>query len=164
MDRKSRQPARGSEQTPALILVDTAVWIDFFNGSESVEALHLRACIADARPVVIPGLVLTEILMGLRTEAQATRIADLLDAFETAPELEPADYRQAAEIYRLCRGQGFTIRSTIDCLIARLCLRHGYELLARDRDFSTIAKVFPLQRVSTGLMVQDRPRAGPTQN
>ena len=143
-----------------MILVDTSVWIDFFNGHDSVEAVHLRSCIADARPLMIPGLVLAEILVGLRTEAEVKRVARVLSAFDTAPEFDSADYAKAAELYRGCRSRGFTIRSLIDCLLARLCLRYGYELLAKDRDFDSIGKVFPLQRVGSVPMVHDHPRTG----
>ena len=142
-----------------MILVDTSVWIDYFNGHNSMEAAYLGLCIADAGPLTIPGLVLTEILLGVRTEAEAKRITRALSAFEFAPELEKSDYQKAAELYRACRARGLTPRSTIDCLIAQLCLKHGYELLAKDRDFDAIGKVFPLKRVSTTPMVQDRPRA-----
>ena len=142
-----------------MILVDTSVWIDFFNGYESVEAAHLRICIADVRPLTIPGLVLTEILIGVRNEAEAERVAGVLTAFDPTPELDSTDYQKAAELYRVCRRRGLTIRSTIDCLIAQLCLRHGYELLTKDRDFDSIAEVFPLRRAASALRVHDRPHA-----
>lgn len=141
-----------------MILVDTSAWIDYFNGHDSVEAVYLRSCIVDARPLVIPGLVLTEILLGVRTDTEAARLVRVLSAFETPPELDSSDYQKAAGLYRECRGRGFTIRSTIDCLIAQLCLRHDYELLAKDRDFTAIAEVAPLKRVPEASTVHDRPR------
>lgn len=130
-----------------MILVDTSVWIDFFNGHDSVEAAYLRSCIVDARPLTIPRLVLTEILQGVRTDADAGRIARVLSAFDVSPDLDSADYENAAALYRQCRAKGFTVRSTIDCLIAQLCLRHNYELLAKDRDFEAIGHVASLRRV-----------------
>ncbi len=142
-----------------MILVDTSVWIDFFNKIDSAEAAHLRSLVADARPLAIPGLVLTEILQGMRTETDAERVRHVLSAFDPTPELDPADYLKAAEIYRVCRNRGLTVRSTIDCLIAQLCLRHGYELLAKDRDFEAIARVFPRQRILCTPVLHDRPRA-----
>jgi predicted nucleic acid-binding protein len=142
-----------------VILVDTSVWIDYFNGHDSVEAVYLRSCIVDARPLTIPGLVLTEILQGVRTDAEAARVARVLSAYDVAPELDSADYETAAGLYRKCRTRGLTIRSTIDCLIAQLCLRHNYELLAKDRDFDSIGQVASLKRVATQSAVHDRPRA-----
>jgi predicted nucleic acid-binding protein len=142
-----------------VILVDTSVWVDFFNGVDSTEAFYLQACIADAGPLIIPGVVLTEILQGLRNDSDVERVTRVLSAFDLAPELEGVDYRAAAAIYRTCRGKGFTIRSTIDCLLAQLCLRHSYDLLAKDRDFDAIARVFPLRRIGSAPVVHDRPRS-----
>jgi predicted nucleic acid-binding protein len=145
-----------------VILVDTSVWIDFFNGVDSTEAFYLHECIGGADPLILPGLVLTEILQGLRSDDDVERVARVLSAFDLAPELEITDYRAAAGIYRACRAKGFTIRSTIDCLLAQLCLRHDYELLAKDRDFDLIGRVFPIHRVgstSSTPVVHDRPRS-----
>ena len=58
-----------------MLVVDTSVWIDFLNGRQSFESDYLAACLADDVPVVLPGLVLAEILAGLKTEAEAVRIA-----------------------------------------------------------------------------------------
>jgi predicted nucleic acid-binding protein len=60
------------------MLVDTSVWIDYFNGYASPQAERLAQAISDAESIVIPGLVLTEILLGLGTELEANKIADLL--------------------------------------------------------------------------------------
>jgi len=127
------------------MLVDTSVWIDFFNGYESRESMRLANAIAEGEPIVVPGLVLTEILLGLRGDAEAARIADLLGAFDEISDPSRADYTEAARIYRVCRARGFTIRSTIDCLIAQLSLRDGASLLTKDRDFKAIAQCLPLQ-------------------
>ncbi len=139
-----------------MILVDTSVWIDYFNTQPSDEAAYLTFCIAESRALAIPGLVLTEILLGVRNDAEAARIVRAMSAFDLAPELERADYEQAAGLYRACRARGITPRSTIDCLIAQLCLKHGYELLARDRDFAAIAQVSPLRLTVPALSVQER--------
>ncbi|MFA7243001.1 MAG: PIN domain nuclease [Sulfuricellaceae bacterium] len=130
------------------MLVDTSAWVDYFNGHPSTEAQRLAHAIADNQPIVLPGVVLTEILLGLKSEAEAERIASLLTAFDAAPSLDHADYLAAAVIYRSCRAQGYTVRSTIDCLIARLCLRHDFTLLTKDRDFQAIARFFPLRLVT----------------
>lgn len=138
-----------------MILVDSSVWISFLNGVNSAEAAFLAVCIAEDRPLVIPGLVHTEVLVGARTEAEASRMSQSLSAYPLVPEPTPADYERAAAIYRTCRTRGHTVRSTIDCLIAQLCLRDGYELLARDRDFDAISSAFPLRRVPARLMVHE---------
>lgn len=128
-----------------MILVDTSVWIDYFNGHSVQEVEFLIEAIASNQDITIPGLVLTEILLGLKTDKEAAQISGLLDAFASTPECDYHDYQEAAGIYRFCRAQGITIRSTIDCLLAQLCLRHEYDLLTKDRNFYAIAKCVPLQ-------------------
>ncbi len=129
------------------ILVDTSVWIDYLNGYGSPQADYLAQKIAEDAPIFLCGMVLTEILLGLSTP-EAQRIEPLLAAFQLAPELDRRDYGAAAQIYRTCRHNGVTIRSTIDCLIAQICLKQNYALLAKDRDFVQIARFFPLQLYS----------------
>ena len=130
------------------MLVDTSVWIDFFNGYGSPESDRLAQAITDAEPIAIPGLVWTEILLGFRRDADADRITSLLEAFEPIKEPSRADYIEAARIYRVCRSHGYTVRSTIDCVLAQLCLRDDRALLSKDRDFQAIAACFPLRLVS----------------
>ena len=141
-----------------MILVDTSVWIDYFNDYGSIEADFLTICIAEARPIILPGLVLTETLLGVRDAAQADRVISMLQAFELAPELTRSDYQDAVAIYRACRARGTTLRSTVDCLIAQLCLRYEYELMSRDRDFEAIARFFPLRRIMPAPGVQEQAR------
>ena len=129
------------------MIVDTSVWIDFFNGHASSQAKRLTQAIEDNEPIGVPGLVLTEILLGLQNDAQAQRIAQLLEAFIQVPEPNRADHLAAAALYRYCRAKGVTIRSTIDCVIAQLCLRDGQALLAKDRDFERMAEITDLKLV-----------------
>jgi len=130
------------------MLVDTSVWVDFFNDYASPESERLARAIGDGEPIALPGIVLTEILLGLKTEAEASRIADLLLAFDVVPEPTMADYRETARIYRLCRANGVTIRSTIDCLIAQLSIRDRLPVLTKDRDFNAISQCCPLLLVT----------------
>jgi predicted nucleic acid-binding protein len=97
--------------------------------------------------LALTGLIWTEILQGFRTDSEANRISGLLEAFDYVREPSRTDYIEAARIYRGCRSKGYTIRSTIDCVIARLCLRDDLEILCKDRDFPTIARCFPLRLI-----------------
>jgi predicted nucleic acid-binding protein len=129
------------------MLVDTSVWIDYFNGYPSPEAERFARAISDDETIALPGIVITEILLGLRTEADAVRIQNLLDALNYIEDPIHKDYLESARIYRTCRSKGVTIRSTIDCLIAQLCLRDNLPLLSKDRDFKSISQCFPLRLV-----------------
>lgn len=138
----------GRSETPGeAVLVDTSVWIDFFNAHASAEARLLAAWIADGEPIEIPGIVLCEILAGLRSDAEATRIAGLLEAFDELPQADRDDHLEAARIFRACRSRGRAIRSIVDCLIAQECLRNDLALLTRDRDFHSIAQCTSLRLV-----------------
>ncbi|MGH8266831.1 MAG: type II toxin-antitoxin system VapC family toxin [Steroidobacteraceae bacterium] len=141
-----------------MILVHTSVWIDYFNGYGSAEADLLTLCIAEARPVVLAGLVLTETLQGVRDRQHAEQVKRVLSAFELAPELTRSDYEEAAAIFHACRARKATPRSAANCLIAQLCLRYDYELLSRDRDFEAIGRCFPLRRIEPGPGVQEQAR------
>jgi predicted nucleic acid-binding protein len=55
-------------------------------------------------------------------------------------------HRHAARLYFDCRRQGFTPRSSIDCLIAQTAIEHRAALLHDDRDFDAIAKSAPQLR------------------
>jgi predicted nucleic acid-binding protein len=126
------------------VIVDTSVWIDFLNGHPSRQADALAKAIAEGDAINLPGLVLTEILLGLKNDAQARRVESLLDAFDWVEGPTRDDHVAAAKLYRQCRAKGVTVRSTIDCLIAQLCIRDNLPLLAKDRDFTQMAKVVPL--------------------
>lgn len=130
------------------MLVDTSVWIDFFNGHPSAQAERLAAAVSDGEAIALPGLVITEILLGLKSDPEAAKVLDLLDAFDPVAEPNRDDYVAAAALYRRCRAKGFTIRSTIDCLIAQLCLRDGLSLLTKDRAFAAIADCSALRLVA----------------
>ena len=127
------------------MIVDTSAWIDLLNGRSTPQATQLARALEDDEPVLVPGLVLTEVLQGLSNEASATRVAELMSAFPSPPELEPVDYRRAAALYRACQTRGTTLRSTIDCIIAQTCLKFDLPILARDRDYEAIALIAPLK-------------------
>lgn len=126
-------------------LVDTSVWVDFLKGQDCLETHWLRTAIAEGLPVVVPGLVVTEVLRGLSSERDAGTLERLLEEFPAAPALGDEDYRGAARLYRDCRSKGVTIASTVDCLIAQLAIRHRFLLLTRDRGFEAVARVAPLR-------------------
>jgi predicted nucleic acid-binding protein len=130
------------------MLVDTSVWIDFLNGHESAHASRLAQAISGGEPIAVPGVVLTEVLLGLKSDQQAASIEDLMTAFNPVAELDRSGHANAARLYRLCRANGFTVRSTIDCLIAQMCLRDDLPLLTKDRDFTSIAASAPLKLVA----------------
>lgn len=59
------------------VLVDTSVWADFFNGTQSPEADALAELLAGESVVCTCGLVVTEVCQGLRRSKGRDEIIDL---------------------------------------------------------------------------------------
>jgi len=85
--------------------------------------------------LLIGDLILTEVLQGLRSEVDARRALERFDKFDFRDIGGHEIATAAARNYRLLRGKGVTVRTTIDTLIATFCIAQGHELLHCDRDF-----------------------------
>lgn len=122
-----------------MILVDSSVWIDFFNGRDTAQVAVLDGALGRT-PVLVGDLILTEVLQGFRRDGDVERALQAFEAFERV-EIGGFDIAvQAAVNFRRLRAAGVTVRKTIDCLIATRCLAEGYPLLTSDRDFEPFSK------------------------
>lgn len=128
-----------------MIVVDTSVWIEFFKGTGSSFDQHLAELIRVDAPIALTEVIYCEVLQGIRDDSVHARVREILQAFPVLllDGLRSAD--RAVALYRACRRRGFTIRSTVDCLIAAVCLDAGAELFHHDRDFDVLAKVADLK-------------------
>ena len=117
-----------------MVIVDTTVWIDYLRGTVNREVRWLDRELVSQR-LGLTDLILCEVLQDIRDPSSFDRVREDLmkfHVFETGGvELALA----AAQNYRSLRRQGYTIRRTIDCLIATFCLQNGHSLLHRDRNF-----------------------------
>jgi hypothetical protein len=129
-----------------MVVIDTTVWIDYLRGAENPETRWLERELQRQR-LGLTDLILCEVLQGIPDRALFGEVRDELlkfHIFETAgADLAIA----AAQNYRDLRQRGYTVRKTIDCLIATFCLQGGHELLHRDRDFDPFEKVLGLRVV-----------------
>lgn len=120
-----------------MVLVDSSVWIDYFNGAATPQTDELDRLLG--RDVVLLGdLVLTEELQGFRDDADYRLAKELLAPLEFRPLVGREVALLAAESYRILRAQGITVRKTIDMIIGSYCLMHGIPLLHSDRDFDVM--------------------------
>lgn len=117
-----------------MTLVDSSVWIDFFNGVDSAPAETLDRLLGAER-VVIGDLILTEVLQGFGQDRDFRTALFLLGSLECAPLLGPEMAVESARNYRRLRKKGATPRKTIDVIIASWCISHRMPLLFSDRDF-----------------------------
>jgi len=127
-----------------VILVDSSVWIDYFNGIPTWQTDLLDNYLSDV-PVVIGDLILTEVLQGFRSNKDYETAKAFLSAL---PFCQMGGYNvviQSAQNYRLLRKTGVTVRKTIDIIIATFCIMEGLTLLHDDRDFDPMAFRFPLK-------------------
>lgn len=124
-----------------MTLVDTSVWIELLNG-----ALGSRVTEAELLNFVTCGPIVQEVLQGLRDHPASEALRDGLLALPVLSDPVPiALFLSAAEIYRLGRAKGYTIRSSTDCLIAAIAIENGVPVWHKDRDFEAIARYTSLR-------------------
>lgn len=127
-----------------MVLVDTGVWIDFLAGRRTRESGIVCALLEREETLAYTGAILQELMQGCARTADAETIErHFLPFVEIIPRR--STYKLAAGIYRDCRTGGYTIRSSVDCLIAACAIEQNCPVLHRDRDFSFIAKVCRLK-------------------
>jgi predicted nucleic acid-binding protein len=130
-----------------LILVDSSVWIDYFNGITTAPVEKLNQLLIRER-LATGDLILTEVLQGFTTDRDFRTAERMLTSLQVV-ELGGRDIAiQAARNFRALRRMGITIRKTIDTLIATRCIESGYELLYDDRDFDPFVKHLGLRAAS----------------
>ena len=130
-----------------MILVDSSVWIDYFNGNSTWQTDLLDSYLSDL-PIIMGDLILTEVLQGFRSDKDFETARSFL---KSLPFRHMGGYNvaiQSAQNYRKLRKSGITVRKTIDVIIATFCIIEGLTLLHDDRDFDPIAAHFPLKTSS----------------
>ena len=118
-----------------MILVDSSVWIDFFNDRPTREVDELDRLLS-TELLLTGDLILAEVLQGFRRDADASRAEELLGRLSYADMLGREVALLAARNYRILRREGVTVRKTIDVIIATFCILNGHSLLHADRDFA----------------------------
>jgi predicted nucleic acid-binding protein len=124
-----------------LILVDTSAWIalikrDPHKGLSPDEVLRFVTCAP----------ILQELFQGMREDSRTKTLREGFLAMPCLSNPTPLDtFLEAAEIYRFARRKGYTVRSSTDCLIAAIAIRHDVAVWHHDRDFTTIARFTKLR-------------------
>jgi predicted nucleic acid-binding protein len=123
----------------AVVLVDTTVWVDFFNDRNTSHVQTLEHLVADEEDICTCGVLLAEVLQGIRTDNDYRKTLSRFDTFLFLP-MDRHTFVKAAELYRTLRRRGITIRKTVDCMIAAAAIEHRIPLLHNDKDFDPIEK------------------------
>lgn len=127
-----------------MTIVDTTVWIDYLGGTLNPHTAWLDRELTQQR-IGLTDLNLCEVLQGIRGRLEFSRVRRELSRFEILNTGGEALAVAAANNYRFLRSQGCTVRKTIDCLIATVCLKGDHSLLHRDRDFEPFEKYLRLR-------------------
>ena len=130
-----------------MILVDSSVWINYFNGISTWQTDLLDHYLSNT-PIIIGDLILTEVLQGFRSNTDFQTAKNFLSALQFR---QIGGYNvaiQSANNYRILRKAGVTVRKTIDIIIATFCIMEGLTLLHDDRDFEPMATHFSLKTPS----------------
>jgi predicted nucleic acid-binding protein len=121
-------------------LVDTSAWVEFLRATASGTHRAVRRLLEEDEVVHTTDVVVMEVLAGARDNEHRDQLRRLLARCEYVPVARLADYESAAELYRMCRTAGETVRALTDCLIAAVALRTSLTVLHADRDFEVLAR------------------------
>ena len=124
------------------LLVDTSVWSLAFRRDSPPfipEVQELKRALEAGDVICVTGLILQELLQGF-TKPKAHK--QIIQHFKSLPFLIPdrEDHIHAADLRNKCRQKGIQV-TTIDVLLAQLCIRHRLAMLTTDRDFHNISNV-----------------------
>lgn len=128
------------------VLVDTSVWSVVLRRqkvSDGRSAKILTDLIEGSDKVVLTGIVLQEILQGLRQESQFKQVYNYLEPFPILA-VGKDTFVLAAKIFNGCQKKGIQA-STIDCTIAAVAIENDCFLFTEDKDFQRIAGVSELR-------------------
>ena len=129
-----------------MILVDSSVWIDYFNGRETPQMLGLDGLL-DAELLRVGDLILTEVLQGFRDDRDYQQAKQLMTSLMVFGLLGTNVAIARADNFRSFRKRGITIRKTADVIIATFCIENGYGLLFFDKDFLPFVEHLGLRAV-----------------
>jgi len=129
-----------------MILVDSSVWIGYFNGKINPQTDWLDSALG--RGIIIVGdLILTEVLQGFKSGRDFKKAKELLSNFQFMEMLGQELAIKSAENYRFLRKKGVTVRKTIDVMIGTFCIHHNISILHDDQDFDPLEKHLKLNAI-----------------
>ena len=123
-----------------MILVDTSVWIDYFNGIINPQTNQLDSLILSEQ-IIMGDIILAEIVQGFKNDSDYTKALEYLNYLKCYSISNKEIAIKSADNFRQLRKKGITIRKTIDMLIATFCIENNIPLLHHDRDFTPLQEL-----------------------
>ncbi len=131
-----------------MILVDSSVWIDYFNGKTTTKTDWLDSALGHEQ-IIMGDLILVEVLQGFQSDTDFKTARKMLLNFPFLEMVGEELAIKSALNYRLLRKYGVTVRKTIDIMIGTFCIHHRFSLLHDDRDFDPMKKYLKLNTIIT---------------
>lgn len=134
-----------------MVLVDSSVWIDYFNGIVTWQTEILDQML-QRLPVITGDIILTEVLQGFRHDKDYKNAKELMSIL---PCMEMGGCEvavQSADNYRELRKKGVSLRKTIDVIIGTFCIKENIPLLHDDKDFEPLVKHLGLKTISQAIV------------
>lgn len=131
-----------------MILVDSSVWIDYFNGTKTPQTGWLDLALGST-PIIMGDLILTEVLQGFQDQKEFDTAKNLFFDMPFMAMVGREVALESAENYRFLRRKGVTVRKTIDVLIGTFCIHYQVPLLHSDRDFEPMVESLGLKTIDT---------------
>ncbi|MEL6441327.1 MAG: PIN domain nuclease [Cyanobacteria bacterium J06621_8] len=122
-----------------MIMVDSSVWIDYFNGRDTSETQKLDSLLG-IEPIAIGDIIFTEVFQGFKNDEDYRIAKSLFNSLTIFDLLGKTMALKSADNYRLLRKRGITIRKTADVIIASYCIENDLPLLFSDKDFNPFVK------------------------
>jgi len=133
-----------------MVLIDSSVWIDFFSARPLPHVAAMESIIEYREDVCICGIILAEVLQGIRNDIEFRKTKELLNTLIFLP-MQHTVFLRSAEIYRKLRKKGITVRKPLDCMIASVAIENNILLLHNDKDFQPIEKYCGLKIMGSHL-------------
>jgi predicted nucleic acid-binding protein len=121
--------------TRDLVLIDSCIWVPFFNRPRSAPKLAVDELLDEDRAALI-GPILTEVLSGFRRDEQADWVASALRGLVYV-ELTWDDWRTAARLARQLAARGHCLPLS-DLALAAVAQRLDCTVFTSDPHFSLI--------------------------
>jgi len=130
-----------------MILIDSSVWIDYFNGNKTSQTDWLDSSLGNT-PIIIGDLILTEVLQGFQNDKDFKIAKDLLLGIPFMSMGGQSLALESAMNYRYLRKKGITVRKIIDIIIGTFCIHNHLILLHSDADFDPMVKFLGLEIIN----------------
>lgn len=129
-----------------MIMVDSSVWIDFFNGVDKPHVEKLYQLLG--KEIIATGdLIVVEVLQGFNVDSHFNLAKEVLEKLTYFSLCDKPLALAAANNYRILRKHGITVRKTIDVVIGTFCSENQIALLHHDKDFVPMENLLKLESV-----------------